>query len=45
LWVLKTVEANQPHVTTPTTARTVPPRNVGDLYAIPCTLQPTDIRC
>jgi hypothetical protein len=39
-WVLKTVEANQPHETyptsTPTTARTVTPRNVGDLFAPPC---------
>jgi hypothetical protein len=44
LWVLKTVEANQPndttpHLFTPTTARTVPPRNVGDLYALPCIIQ------
>jgi hypothetical protein len=35
-------EANQPHETyptsTPTTSRTVTNRNVGDLYAPPCTI-------
>jgi len=41
LWVMKTVEAKQPQDTTPTslphtTARTVSPRNVGDLYAQLC---------
>jgi len=40
LWVLTTVEANQPHDTTPTstptTARTVTLRKVGDLYAPAC---------
>ena len=25
-----------PHLSTPTTARTVAPQNVGDLYASPC---------
>ena len=36
LWVLTTVEANQPHDTTPTTDRTVTLRKVGDVYAPHC---------
>jgi len=44
LWVLKKVEPDQPHDTTPTsltptTAHTVPPRHVGDLYAAPCIMR------
>jgi hypothetical protein len=43
--VLKTAEGNQPHDTIPTSisnaTRTVPPQNVGDIYATPCNSSPS----